>query len=455
MPFINALIDYKGIFLEHVLNNAGPEILIIERDFLPWLQEIEESVPSVKFALTPGLESNPEAVPPFRRVRVLPFETLLEAPAEPPGIEVSYMDIGSIMYTSGTTGPSKGVLMPHAHLYLFGLGTVENWGVSEEDIYYISMPLFHANALLMQFYGTLIAGGKAVIVPTFSASAWAADVCKYGATITNTLGVMSEFILRQPERPEERDNKLRRVIGVPAPPEAIDAFRRRFGAPLIEGYGMTEVNIPLYNSVENPRPGSCGRVYEEFFEVRVVNPESDEEVARGNLGEIVVRPREPFCFMQGYNAMEDKTVETWRNLWFHTGDAGTQDEEGYFYYVDRIKDRIRRRGENISSYEIEAVVGAHPAVEEVAAIAVKSEINGGEDEVKVCIVLKPGGRPTPEEVLDYCRPRMPHFAVPRFVEFVPELPKTPTQKVQKAKLREAGITPGTWDRESVGYKVRR
>ncbi len=191
---------YKGNFLEHVLNNSGARVMVIAREFLPLLQEIEAELPALELALVPELrpalmpgagEGDGEGandggqVPAFRRVRLQPFESLLESPADPPGVTVSYMDTGAIMYTSGTTGPSKGVLMPHAHLYLFALGTVENLRLTAGDIYYICMPLFHANALLMQFYGIMMAGGKAAIAPNFSASRWLDDVRRYGATITN------------------------------------------------------------------------------------------------------------------------------------------------------------------------------------------------------------------------------------------------------------------------------
>jgi crotonobetaine/carnitine-CoA ligase len=276
-----------------------------------------------------------------------------------------------------------------------------------------------------------------------------------GATITNTLGVMTEFIHRQPARPEDRHHRLRLICAVPTPAEIAPSFHERFRVPLVEGYGMTEVNIPLYMPLDVPyRPGSCGRTYDRYFEVRVVDPETDEEVPRGSVGEIVVRPREPFGFMIGYNAMADRTVEAWRNFWFHTGDAGRQDEDGYFYFVDRIKDTIRRRGENLSSYEIERVLSEHPAVAEAAAVAVRSEIAGGEDEVKACVVLTAGQALSPEALLDFCQTRMPHFAVPRYVEFLAALPKTPTAKVQKVALRQSGVA-GVWDREAAGYRLRR
>jgi crotonobetaine/carnitine-CoA ligase len=175
----------------------------------------------------------------------------------------------------------------------------------------------------------------------------------------------------------------------------------------------------------------------------------------GEVGEILIRPKQAFCFMQGYNGMADRTVETWRNLWFHSGDAGRMDARGYVWYIDRIKDTIRRRGENISSYEVEAVLLEHPAVAEAAAVAVQAD-EGGEDEVLACLVLKPDAdRPAQAAVLDFCSPRMPYFAVPRYVEFLDEIPKTPSAKIQKNKLRDRGLSDAVWDREAVGYKVKR
>ena len=456
--FINTA--YKGAFLTHLLNNAETRLILIAAEFLPWLADIEGEIPALKTAIVLGeIEAGTRAA--FQRIELLPYAEAAggdqdRSPADAVEREVAYHDIGAIMYTSGTTGPSKGVLMPHAHLYLMGYGVVENLRLSEADIYYICMPLFHANALLLQLFCSLIVGCKVVIAPRFSASAWLDHVREHGVTVTNTLGVMAGFIFRQPERPEDADNALRLILAVPAPTEIHEAFEQRFNTRLIEGYGMTEVNIPLYHPLDGPyRPGSCGKIYERFFEVRVVDPDTDQELPPGEMGELVVRPREPFCFMQGYNRMPEKTVEAWRNFWFHTGDALKMDEDGYFYFIDRIKDCIRVRGENVSSYEIEAILAEYPGVAEVAAIAVKSDLVGGEDEIKACIVLKPGAETTPEALLDFCRERMPHFAVPRYVEFTAALPKTPTETVRKAQLREAGITPATWDREAAGYQVRR
>jgi crotonobetaine/carnitine-CoA ligase len=447
---------YKGAFLEHVINNSAATILLVDRDYVPVVQASEPHLSALETVVVVDTATPDTSLPSFSRLRVLPFGHLLEYPDTPVDVPVRYHDIGAIMYTSGTTGPSKGVLMPHGHLYLFGHNKIEAIRLTSDDVYYCCMPLFHANALFMQVYSSLIAGCTLVLARSFSASRWLDDIRRSGATVTNTLGVMTEFIYRQPPRPDDRDHRLRVIVAVPVAPEWGADFQQRFGTKLLEAYGMTEVNIPTYMPYDaGLRDNSCGKVLEAWFEMRIVDPETDEPLPPQTVGEIVVRPREPWCFMVGYNAMPDRTVEAWRNFWFHTGDAGMYDEEGYFYFVDRIKDCIRRRGENISSYEVEQVLNNHKAVAESAAVAVKSDIPGGEDEVKACVVLKPGKHVEPEALLDYCQERMPYFAVPRYVEFVVLLPKTPTEKIQKHKLRDAGVTSTTWDREAAGYQVRR
>lgn len=447
---------YKGAFLEHVINNAAARMMIIDQEYVPVLQAIEAQTPLLDTAIVATTGKLDAALPAFQRLRPLPFHGLFEFPGTPPAVEVRYFDIAAIMYTSGTTGPSKGVLMPHAHLYLFGYGKIQAIRLGVEDIYYCCMPLFHANALFMQVYSCLIAGCKLVLARSFSASRWLDEVRRSQATLTNTLGVMTEFIYRQPPRPEDSQHRLRLMVAVPIAPEWGEAFQQRFRVKLLEAYGMTEVNIPTYMPYEEGlRAGACGKVLDEWFEMTVVDPETDEPLPPDTIGEIVVRPKEPWAFMAGYNGMPEKTVEAWRNFWFHTGDAGKYDQEGYFYFIDRIKDCIRRRGENISSYEVEQVLNDHPAIAESAAVAVKSEVAGGEDEVKACIVLRSDALVTPEALLDYCQERMPYFAVPRYVEFVSELPKTPTEKIRKHLLRDRGVTAMTWDREAAGYQVRR
>ncbi len=225
----------------------------------------------------------------------------------------------------------------------------------------------------------------------------------------------------------------------------------RFGLVCLEGFGMTEIGIVIHDEVNARRTGSCGRVLGEYYEVQLVD-DDDVEVAVGDVGEIVVRPHSPYTVMTEYYRMPDKTLEAYRNLWFHTGDYAKKDEDGYFYFVDRKKDAIRRRGENISSFEVEKVINTHPQVLECAVFAVPSEL--GEDEVKASVVLKENQTLPFERLIEFCSERMAHFAVPRYVEFVTELPKTPTNRIEKYRLRELGITEGTWDREKAGTIIR-
>ncbi|MDJ0957136.1 MAG: AMP-binding protein [Arenicellales bacterium] len=440
-------IDYKGVFLTHVLNNSRAKFIMVQAEYLDRIKEVERELEYLEKVLVVGAVENSHGADTQFTFHL--FDDYKRYSNERTTIPVSYRDPACVMYTSGTTGPSKGVVMPHAHIYLFGLGTIENMRLTEEDVFYIVLPLFHANGMFMQLYATLIIGAKAVLRGKFSAGRWIHDIAEYDATVTNSLGVVIAFVLSQVPNDLDKRHKLR-AIGVAPNPVELDAqLRERFGVRDVFGmYGMTEVNIPLYTQAGIPRPGSCGRVWERYYELQIVDPESDLPVPPNTVGEIVVRPKLPFGFMSEYMNMPEKTVEAWRNFWFHTGDAATMDEQGFVYFVDRIKDCIRRRGENISSFEIERVVGQHPAVAEVAAVAVKSEIRGGEDEVKVVVVLQKNI--DFKTLTEYCQQHLPRFAVPRYVEFVESLPKTPTNKIQKNLLRELAITPGTWDRERDG-----
>jgi crotonobetaine/carnitine-CoA ligase len=290
-----------------------------------------------------------------------------------------------------------------------------------------------------------------VLLDRFSASRFWDEIRLYGATQFNYLGAVMPILAKQPERSDDLDNPARIALGAGCPQAVMDEVEKRFGIKCLEGFGMTEIGIPVHVRVDDRRPGSCGKPM-DIYELKLVN-ENDEEVPPGKTGEIVFRPRVPYVMMSEYYRMPEKTLEVYRNLWFHSGDLGRKDEDGYFYFVDRKKDALRRRGENISSFEVERAINSHPKVFESAAVAVKSEL--AEDEVKICVVLKGGEALTPEELIAYASERMPYFAVPRYVEFMNELPKTPTERIQKYLLKEVGVTVNTWDREKAGVKVTR
>jgi crotonobetaine/carnitine-CoA ligase len=321
----------------------------------------------------------------------------------------------------------------------------------KDDIFYTFMPFYHFNAQCLTTVTTLVAEAQMVIAERFSASRFWDDARHYGATQFNYLGGVIPILAKQPERPNDADNPIRIALGAGCPPAVMEEVEKRFGIKCLEGFGMTEIGIPIHVRVNDRRPGSCGKPM-DIYEIKLFD-DQDKEVPVGEVGEIVFRPREPFIMMLEYYNMPEKTLEAFRNLWFHTGDLAKKDADGYFYFVDRKKDALRRRGENISSFEVERAVNSHPSVLESAAVAVPSEL--GEDEVKICVVLKPGATLIPEELIKYCNDRMPYFAVPRFVEFMESLPKTPTDRVEKYKLKQAGITTNTWDREKAGVQVTR
>jgi crotonobetaine/carnitine-CoA ligase len=443
---------YKGYFLEHLVNNSGGRLMVVAQEFLDVLHASERQLPALDTLVVYGQDA---PRPPFARLRLLPWE-VLDVPCETaPEVPLSPHHLCAIMYTSGTTGPSKGVMMPNAHCHLFAECTANLTRLTGEDCYFVATPLYHGNAPMMQVYPAMLVGARAVIWPRFSASAWVDQVRRVGATVTNLLGVMMDFIFRQPPRPEDRQHRLRVVLGQPAPAAIAEAFRQRFGLErVLEYYGMTEIGVVTMTPWDEYRPGSCGKAVDEWYELRIADPATDEELPAGQIGELLVRPRAPWCFSQGYWGMPEKTLEAYRNLWYHTGDALRRDADGYYYFVDRMRDVIRRRAVNISSFDVEYVVSQHPAVAEAAAVAVPADFEGGEDEIKLCLVLRRSVRFAPEAFLAWCEDRLPAFAVPRYLELLPELPKTPSNKVQKYLLRERGISTETWDRVKAGYRLR-
>jgi len=456
--FVPINTELRGNFLEHQVHNSSPRVIVVDDGLVDRFNAVDTSQTGIETVVKVDDETTPSDFLPqsLAGTSQLRLSALLET--DPRVEEMTTPtpdDVCTIMYTSGTTGPSKGVLMPQGHCYLFALGTVAAMELTEHDRYFCCMPLFHANGLFMQVYASLLAGASCHVTKRFSVTDWLSIVREEQITVTNALGVMPEFIFRSPVSDHDRDHKLTRILAIPVAEEWGAAMQERFGVVLRQGFGMTEVNMVTYSDLDDPVMAGCaGLPLSDFFDVIVADPDTDHELPRNEVGEILVRPKVPFCFNLGYFKMPEKTVEAWRNLWFHTGDAGRMDTEGRLFFVDRIKDRIRRRGENISSFELEQALNEHPAVVESAAVGLRVEGAGGEDEIKVVLAID-GPDPDPSEFLDWCVPRMPRHTVPRYLEFVSELDKTASGKIRKQAIRDAGVTDDTWDRESVGYVVRR
>lgn len=449
---------YEHDFLAHQVSTVEATLAVVDDAYAARFVAIGDAAKSIRkfWVIDTGVREDAMEVLRKAGWEAAPFEELDEAATVPAVVdgtielpEVHPQDLASVLFTSGTTGPSKGVAMPHAQMYFFADECVSLVRLTPEDAWMSVTPLFHGNAQFMAAYPTLVAGARFVTRRRFSASRWVDQLRESRVTVTNFIGVMMDFISKQDPRGDDADNPLRCVFAAPTAATLVNPLRERYGIEaFVEVFGLTETSAPILSPYGEDRPaGAAGLAADEWFDVRLVDPVTDEEVGVGEIGELVVRPKVPFICSMGYFNMPEKTVEAWRNLWFHTGDALRRDEDGWFYFVDRFKDALRRRGENISSYEVETSILAHPAVVECAVIAVPASSEAGEDEVMAYVVTGEGRPLTATELWAHCDERIPSFAVPRFLRFVEEMPKTASQRVQKAKLRALGVTEDTHDRE--------
>jgi carnitine-CoA ligase len=432
----------RGPQLEHFLRNSGARLLMIEAELLEALAVVDvgrlalERIWLIDDAATATFDRLPTtSVPP----RAGPVSPGAADPAQ----------ILAILYTSGTTGPSKGVCCPHAQYFWWGLNGVRNLEIREGDVLATTLPLFHTNAL-GTFHQALLSGSTLVAEPRFSASRFWQRLLERRATLTYVLGAMVPILLAREPCREEQDHTVRSALAPGVPANLHAAFEQRSGIKLIDGYGSTETNFVVGSTAAGRRPGSMGTV-RHGFEARVLGDDGGE-APPDQAGELVVRSDEKLAFATGYFGMPAETAEAFRNGWFHTGDRVVRDGDGYYRFVDRMKDAIRRRGENISSFEVEQVLLSHADVANAAAFPVPSEL--AEDEVMAAIVRRPGSALTEAALCEFCRPRLASFALPRFVEFVDALPTTASGKVQKYRLRDRGVTANTWDRNTNAAAIK-
>ena len=440
---------HKGDILTYMVDKSDSRLLVMDAKYVDRLERILPKIPKVERIIvfdSAGIGGIPNLERP-----VVNWSSLIDNDGQYQPEDVRWSDPFTIMFTSGTTGPSKGSLMPHNYGLYMAEVICEIAGYSEKDCLYNALPLFHGNAQLLSAMPALLSGARMVLKERFSASQFWDDVRRYNCTEFNYIGGILPILFKADPKPDDADNPLRIMVGGGAPMDLFDAFEKRFGVTLLEGYGMSEIGIPLMNTIKERVPGTCGKPRPDYV-VKVMD-DNNMEVGPDTPGEVLIRPLKPYCIFLEYYEMPEKTVEACADLWFHTGDYLYYDENGYFHFVDRKKDALRRRGENISSYEVEKAINSHPSVLESAAIAVKSDM--GEDEVMIVVTLKSGAALRPEELMAHCEERMAYFMIPRYVRVMDEMPKTPTQRVQKNILRDQGVTQDTWDREAAGYKVKR
>lgn len=432
---------YRGRLLEHVIENSDAAVMIAHGDLVARLEEIKLA----KLRTVVTLRGKPAHIDglSFFTGEALSGNGLELRPLARPIVP---WDTHTIIYTSGTTGPSKGVLSSYLHLYT--MAGESFYFLDADDRYMIVLPLFHVGGTLA-VYAMLARGGSIAVIEAFDTNSIWRLVRETATTVLVLLGVMAHFITKLPSGPGDRDHPLKKVIMVPL--QDAPAFAERFGVDVYTVFNMTEISSPIISGRNPAVDGSCGKK-RDGVEVRIVD-ENDLEVPIGTVGELIVRTDRPWAMNYGYYKNPEATARAWRNGWFHTGDAFRLDRDGNYFFVDRLKDVIRRRGENISSFEVETEARRHPSVKEAAAIAVPSEIS--EDEVLLVVSVAEGKQLDPVDLINFLIPRMAYFMVPRYVRILPQLPKTPTQKILKHVLRSEGVTQDTWDREKAGIRLRR
>jgi crotonobetaine/carnitine-CoA ligase len=439
--------SYKRGTLTHVANLTEAEYGLVHDSFLERFDEVADNLESLEWLAVLGSGGIPPTMNAFETTT---YEGLRTDDASRPERSLHFDDVAAIIMTSGTTGPSKAIQKTYSHQYFFSEQCRNLVELTEDDVYMTGNPLFHSNAQVLVVYPSLIAGARVNLYEKFSASRWVDRLAATGATVANFLGSMMDFVFQQPERDIDDQNDLRCLFAAPTAYGIQDEFEARYGIEYTaEVIGTTETCMPVLSPYGVERPdGAAGLLLSEYYDVQLVDPETDQPVEPGTMGEYAIRPSIPSIMTPGYYGMPDRTVEAMRNCWFHTEDGLRRDEDGWFYFVDRMGDTLRRRGENISTYEVEQPLLEHPAVRECAVVAADAEEAGGEDEVKAWIAFEPGESASPEALIEWAAERMPHFMIPRYLEFADALPKTENEKIQKATLRERGNSADTWDRDA-------
>ncbi|MGD9988187.1 AMP-binding protein [Pseudonocardia sp.] len=441
---------YKGAFLDHALGHTDVQVLITEPGLLDLAAALPERPSALRIVVT--LSDSVPAGVLLPGVEILTWHAMLArgdlSQAFP---TVGIDDPVGIMLTSGTTGRSKGAVYPAlmpvvaAHEFALAMET------TADERLYTCLPLFHGAAKINISLHAIVAGATVVLGRRFSASRFWDDVRRHEVTQFNALGSVLPMLLAQPPSDRDRDHPARKVFAAPAPPPVLTATEERFGVHVVEGYGLTEIKTIVWNPISARKIGSMG--VPSATTLLEVHDDLGFPVPPGQVGEIVFRPRVPHVMFSGYHHQPEATVETSRDLWWHTGDLGFTDDDGYFYFVDRKKDALRRRGENVSSQEVESVLLEHPAVAEAAAVGVASDL--GEQEVMAVVQATEGTDLDLEDLFAHADRALPHFMVPRYYRVVEQFPATPTGKIRKAALRETGLTDDTWDAEAAGLTPTR
>ncbi len=433
-------VGLKSDGLAYIINHSDSSAIFIGHQYKEQFEKIRGNLPKLRHVIYDTTEAPADFELPQGAT---PLKELLRANAENPATRANPEDISVLMYTSGTTGLPKGVVIRYKSFDIDTFAMFAQMIYSADDILYTCLPLYHANALVLTVMRSLTVGAKVSLSRRFSASRFWDDIRQYKATTFNALGAMIPILMKQPPRPDDADNTVRLVLSAACPAHMWEEFEKRFNVKIWEGYGAVDgAGFTLFN-IGNAPVGSMGKAPEGV--IAKVFDDENRELPAGQIGELVFKIDNVELRKVEYFKNEKATNEKIRDGWLHTGDYVYSDQEGNFYFVDRKSESMRRRGENISSFEVEQVIMKHPAVLECAVYGVPSDL--GEDDVMTAVVLKPGASLTPKELVEFCSDKMAIFMMPRYIDFRAELPKTGTHRLQKVELKKQGVTPTTWDRE--------
>ena len=440
-------VAYKEQEVEYIISHSDAVAIVADRSYVSIVEAVRPRTPRLKQMIFLG-EGEAPGWTPFQKM--LKYPDKLEK-----RVKVTGDDLSTIMYTSGTTGFPKGVMVPHK-AYIYSGEGYKLWAdIKENDRLFTCLPLYHANAQYYSTMGSLAADASLILVERFSASKFWEQIRKYEATIFNFIGAVLLILIKQPEHENDEDNSVRLAYGAPAFEKSLqDRIEKRYGLKILSGYALTECIFgtmqPLYG-VRKDQSIGLPRWHPRFKNQIKIFDDNDNEVPIGTVGELVIRNP---TVMKGYYKEPELTKKILKGGWLHTGDNAYKDEDGYFYFADRKKDVIRRRGENLSSIDVESVLNAHPKVLESAVIGVPSEFS--DEEVKAYIVPKPDETIDPVDLIYWCKERLAYYKIPRYIEFRTSLPKTATLRVEKYKLRseKKDLTEGCFDREKAGVKIR-
>ena len=441
--------DYKGAWLLDTLARSRPQVVVTDARHAPRLAEVRAELGCGRLVVLGESEALPGAHS---------FASLCVPGTPEPDLRgLGCSDVSAVLWTSGTTGRSKGVMQSHNVWFEAVESGNRSFGVQPDDVIYSVLPLYNSAAWVTSVFRALFAGVPLALDPAFSVTHFWERVDHYRATQSFTLGAMHMYLWNAPPRDDDARHCLRKLMAIPMPADVVQPFSERFGVQLLpQGLGQSEAMMLVTNPDAEGRlapPGSCGKP-SQVLDARLVD-DAGNDVPDGEPGELWIRPRIPNVIFSGYFDDPEATANAYAGEWYRTGDMLKRDAAGWMYFSDRKKDAVRLKGRNISTFEVELVARRHPAIADCAAFGVPSDVLASETELKLDVVLKPSQSAEPGEIARYINANAPYFFVPRYIELVDTLPYTPTNKVQKYKLREKGVGPGAWDANRAGFKAER